>query len=295
MSYSAVRPRRSAFALALAPPLAVYSFVFIFPLCFSLFYAFTNWAGGAKFAFVGLENFRQFLSDGDFALSFKNTLVITVINVVGQVGLGLLIAVMLTTAYVRSSGIHRTLIFLPVIISPVVVSLIWTIIYDSRSGMLNLLLRALGVTGKLPIWLGDPDIVLFSVSIPVVWQYIGLYMVILLGALESIPKEVLESAMIDGASGLQRGTHIMIPMIWPTFKVAVMICVSGTLKIFDHIYVLTGGGPGKSSMTMTQYNYITSFNMMRFGYGSVVSIGIIVIILAITGTVMKLMGGKRYE
>lgn len=295
MSASIIRPKPLVLFIAIAPALIVFSFVFFFPLLFSVFYSFTNWTGGRSFSFIGAANFARFIRDQDFFNAFRNTLVITGLNVVGQVGIGLLVAILLANLYVEFSGLHRSLIFFPVIVSPVVVSIIWLIIYDSRNGLLNVLLRMLGIPGPFPVWLGDPSIVLFSVSVPVVWQYIGLYMVILLGALESIPKEVLESAMIDGASGLQRSLRIMVPMIYPTFKVAVMICVSGTLKIFDHIFVLTGGGPGKSSMTMTQYNYVTSFNMMQLGYGSVVSIGIIVIILGITVAVISAMGGKRYE
>jgi raffinose/stachyose/melibiose transport system permease protein len=285
--------RRSLFA-AIGPTVLVFSFVFVFPLVFSIRYSLFNWSGGATETFVGLGNYAAFFRDASFWASCLNTVFITAIIVIGQVGIGLVVSVMLTLSFVRLVGFHRTTIFLPVVISPIVVGLIWSMIYNSRKGMLNLLLRSIGFT-KLPLWLDDPSIVLLSVSVPVIWQYIGLYMVMFLGALQSIPKEIIESARLDGANGAQTMARIMLPMIYPTFKVGVMLCVSGTLKIFDHIFVLTNGGPGEASMTMSLYNYNVSFNMMRFSYGSTVSIGMIVITLLITLATMRSLGGKQYE
>ncbi len=287
-------PDRKSLCVAIIPTLIAFSFIFVFPLLFSIRYSLYNWNGGATESFVGLKNYVDFFRDGSFWLACGNTVFITAMIVVGQVGIGLVVAVILTLNFVRLVGFHRTVLFLPVVLSPVVVGLIWTMIYNSRKGLLNLALRAIGLK-TIPLWLDDPSIVLFSVSAPVIWQYIGLYMVMLLGALQSIPQSILESAVLDGANGAQTMFKIMLPMIYPTFKVAVMLCVSGTLKIFDHIFVLTGGGPGESSMTMSLYNYNVSFNMMRFSYGATVSIGMIAITLAITLLTMKAMGGKRYE
>ena len=280
--------------MAIGPTLLLFAFVFVFPLIFSIRYSFFNWSGGSAEDFVGLANYAAFFRDASFWSSCLNTVAITAIIVVGQVGIGLVVAVVLTLSFVKLVGFHRTTLFLPVVLSPVVVGLIWSMIYNSRKGLLNLILRSVGFT-KFPLWLDDPSIVLYSVSAPVIWQYIGLYMVMFLGALQSIPKEVIESARLDGANGARTMFKIMIPMIYPTFKVGVMLCVSGTLKIFDHIFVLTNGGPGEASMTMSLYNYNVSFNMMRFSYGSTVSVGMIVITLLITLLTMRALGGKQYE
>ena len=280
--------------LALLPTLIVFSFIFVFPLFFSIKLSFFNWKGGVTSDFIGFANFKALFFDFNFWNSFKNTFSITVVVVIGQVGLGLVTAVLLVTKYVAWRGAHRTLIFLPVVLSPVVVGLIWSIIYNKRNGILDLLLGRLGFA-DLPLWLDDPSLVLLTVSIPVIWQFIGLYMIMFLGALESIPKSIIESAELDGTNGVQRALLIMLPMIYPTFKVAMMLCVSGTLKIFDQIYVLTNGGPGQSSMTMSLFNYRVSFDMMRFSYGSSVSIVMIIITLLITGFTLKTLGGRRYE
>ena len=287
-------PGKPQLMLALGPTLLLFSFIFVFPTFFSVFYSLHNWTGGSSLKFVGLSNFVRFLHDESFWTSFIQTLQIVVIAGTGQVGFGLLVAVVLVLGYVNFVSTHRTVIFLPVVLSPVVVGLIWSMIYNSRQGLFKLLFTSLGIE-DMPLWLGDPEWVIFSVSLPVVWQYTGLYMVMLLGALMNIPKSILESATIDGASGSRKLFGIMLPMIYPTFKVAVMLSVSGTLKIFDHIYVLTAGGPGESSMTMSMYNYIVSFNMMQFSYGSAISIGMIVITMTITLISIKAMGGKRYD
>jgi raffinose/stachyose/melibiose transport system permease protein len=280
--------------LALLPTLIVFSFIFVFPVFFSIKLSFFNWKGGVSSEFVGLANFGKLFTDSNFWNSFKNTFLITVQVVIGQVGLGLVMAVLLVTNYVAWRGVHRTLIFLPVVLSPVVVGLIWSIIYNKRNGILNLLLNLIGFN-NLPLWLDDPSLVLFTVSIPVIWQFIGLYMIMLLAALESIPKSILESAELDGTNRFQRTIHIMLPMVYPTFKVAITLCVSGTLKIFDQIYVLTNGGPGQSSMTMSLFNYRISFDMMQFSYGSSISVVMIIITLLITGLTLKTLGGRRYE
>ena len=294
MQRSLGKPKTSDLLLANGFTLLLFSFVFVFPLFFSIRYSFFDWTGGRTENFIGLGNYARFFRDSSFWNSFAHTLLITAMVAVGQVGIGLVVSVILTLKFVKLLDFHRTVFFLPVVLSPVVVGLIWSMIYNSRQGLLNILLRALGVESP-PLWLDDPSWVLVSVSLPVIWQYFGLYMVMLLGALQNIPGSVLESATIDGANGWQQMTRIMIPSIYPTFKVAVMLCVSGTLKIFDHIYVLTKGGPGETSMTMSLYNYTVSFDMMQFSYGSAVSLGMIVITLAITFLTLKGMGGKRYE
>jgi raffinose/stachyose/melibiose transport system permease protein len=281
--------------VGILPAFIIYSFVIVFSLGFSLYFSTTDWMGGRSYEFIGLQNYARLLNDPDFWLSVRNTLVITLLNVVGQVGLGFFFAIVLANRFVRAPKAHQTLIFFPVVLSPIVVGLIWRLIYNSRSGLLNLLLRSVGLGDYIMLWLDDPSIVLIAVSIPVIWQFAGLYLVILLGAIHTIPKSVIESSLIDGATPVQQTFRIVLPMIYPTFKVAMMICVAGTMRIFDHIFVTTGGGPGKSSMTMTMYNYNVSFTLMRFAYGATMAIGIMIIIFGVTGLTTRALGGKRYE
>lgn len=290
-------PRSRVLVTAFLPVLLLYSFIFIFPVLFSLQYSFLNWVGGSRKDFVGWENFSTLFQDKGFGASVANTLKITFIVTLGQVGLGLIVAILLVSRYVALPSLHRTVIFLPVVISPVVTGLIWSLIYNHRYGIITVILKGLFSLelSQIPLWLDNPSIVLYSVCVPVIWQYVGLYMIMLLGALESIPKSIIESAQIDGANQFQLSFSVMIPAIYPTFKVAVILCVSGTMKIFDHIFVLTGGGPAEKTMTMSLYNYRQSFQMMKFSYGSAMALIMIIISLAVTGFTLKAMGGRRYE
>lgn len=185
--------------------------------------------------------------------------------------------------------------YLPSIIAPVVIGLLWQIIYNQQYGLLNQILKALGLEHLIQPWLDDPKIALFSVCIPVIWQFVGYYLVIMMGAVATIPKDVLEVAEIDGASGFQRTIYITIPMIWNTLKICLMMCIAGSLKAFDHIMVMTGGGPGRATTVVSLYNYETSFTQMKLGYANAMAVVILVISMAITIGAKVLMGGKKHD
>jgi raffinose/stachyose/melibiose transport system permease protein len=281
--------------LFLTVPVGIYFFIAFVPVVISLYYSLFDWMGGPKMHFVGLDNYLTLIKDDYFWLSLKNTLIITVLCVIGQVGFSLVLALLFTMKWLKLKGFHRTVIFFPVVLSPVVIGILWQLIYNYDMGLLNTFLSFAGLDSWVKPWLDDPKWILLMVSIPVMWQFIGLYLLIFMGAIESIPKDILEVAEIDGADGFKRSFYITLPMIYNTFKIAVMICLAGTMKIFDHIYVMTGGGPGKSSLVMVQYAYDTSFDMLKLSYGSTIAMGLLVITLVITLASRFLMGGARYE
>jgi raffinose/stachyose/melibiose transport system permease protein len=141
------------------------------------------------------------------------------------------------------------------------------------------------------VWLNNSDLVMTLVSIPLIWQYIGYYMLILLSATSSIDKEIFESAELDGANAVQRSIHIVLPMIKSTIIVCLVLCVSGNMKVFDNIFVMTAGGPGNDSMVMAMYGYKISFIQQNMGYGSAISVGIFVLGLLVIGA-MQLFSNK---
>lgn len=130
--------------------------------------------------------------------------------------------------------------------SALVVGYVWRFIYNSNYGLLNMFLNFIGKPEWIRLWLDDQSIVLRSVSVPVVWQYIGLYMVILMSAISAIPQDIFECAEIDGATGFKKSIYITLPMIWNSLKVCIILCAGGTMKIYDHLVALTNGGAGKS-------------------------------------------------
>jgi raffinose/stachyose/melibiose transport system permease protein len=295
MNSKLLRPKKLHFVGYLAPAILVYGFIVVVPVIMALIYSFYNWSGGPKMSFIGLQNYINLIKDGTFWFSFRNNLIITLICVIGQIGVAFVITGLMMSRLLKLKEFHRTVIFIPVVISAVVVGFIWNMIYNKDYGFLNYILKLLNLESWIKPWLDDPRYVIYSVSIPVVWQFIGLYLIIFMSAVQGIPKEVFESAEIDGASGIKRAFYITIPLLYDTLKVAVMLCIAGNMKIFDSIYVMTGGGPGKYSTVMAQYAYDSSFIMFKFGYGSTVSIGIMILSLTLILLSRKLMGGKRFE
>lgn len=276
-------------------PVAIYVFIMIIPTFVALFYSFFKWSGGPRKKFIGFENYIRLFQDQVFWDSLGNTLIFTLIMVIGQIRIAFLFTMFFTMKWLKWVEFHRRVMYLPSIIAPVVIGLLWQIIYNQQYGLLNQILKALGLEHLIQPWLDDPKIALFSVCIPVIWQFVGYYLVIMMGAVATIPKDVLEVAEIDGASGFQRTIYITIPMIWNTLKICLMMCIAGSLKAFDHIMVMTGGGPGRATTVVSLYNYETSFTQMKLGYANAMAVVILVISMAITIGAKVLMGGKKHD
>lgn len=213
-------------------------------------------------------------------------------GIAGQIPLGLLLALLLNRG-LKGSSFFRTIGFLPVVISSVMVSLIWGMVYNTEYGMLNNLLGVLGLESWQQNWLGDPFWSMISISIAYIWQNCGLYMIILLAALQNIPDEVNEAAALDGATGLSRIMRITIPMIRGTLLVSVVYSISNSFRVFDLIQIMTGGGPAHATEVMTVYMYNNSFMNMRFGYGSAVSVLILLFSLIVITIVNRLAREKE--
>ena len=274
-------------------PFLMFLYILILPLGTSIYYSLTSWKGVGTPKFIWFDNYSKLWTDKNFWLVVKNTLVYSLYCTLGQVGIALIVSLLLTGKDLRLKSFHRAVIFFPVVMAPVVVGFVWKLAYNTNYGFINVILNSMGLSSWIRPWLDDPNSILTFVSIPVIWQYIGLYMVILLSAITSIPEEVLECGELDGANGLKRTYYITLPMIWDTLKIVIILVASGTMKIYDHIYVLTGGGPGRSSMSMAVYAYQNTFKFGYFGYGASIAVIILVISLLIGLIIQVLMGRKN--
>lgn len=276
----------------LLPGVLIFLFVAVIPMALALYYSFHKWSLGGNITFTGLDNFIRLAQDGNFWHAFKNNLIIIVLSILGQVGLAFVISLLLTSKWTKWKEFHRTVIFVPMVLSPVVIGFLWSLIYNQNNGLLNWLLSHLGLSSWIQSWLGDPNIVIYAISAPIIWQFIGLYLIIFMAAIQNIPNDLYEAAEIDGATGLKKSWHITLPLLSNTIKVAVMLCIAGNMKIFDQIYVMTGGGPGDSSNVMAMYAYDMSFNQFEFGYGTAISIGILILSLGLI-FISRLIGRER--
>ncbi|MFC6332773.1 carbohydrate ABC transporter permease [Paenibacillus septentrionalis] len=275
-----LRKTKLAIFIGLLPSLIIYIGVAIVPIILSLYYSLFNWDGISAKVFIGLDNFSEIFKDDIFWLSVKNNVIIMLTGLVGQLPLGLLLALLLNRG-LKGNGFFRTIGFLPVVISSVMVSLIWGMIYNTEYGFLNSILGVIGLESWQRNWLGDPDLSMLSISVAYIWQNCGLYMIIFLAALQNISSEVNEAAELDGATGLKKVFLITIPMIRATILVTVIYSISNSFRVFDLIQILTGGGPAHQTEVMTIYMYNNAFLSRQFGYGSAVSILILIFSLIV--------------
>lgn len=283
---NSIRPKNRIIFAYLFLPVVLFVFTVFVPLVAALFYSFYEWKGGPNKTFIGLSNYTQMFHDGTFWESFWHNIYLVVVCIIGQIGIAFIFVLMINSKLVKCKGIHRTFGFFPSTIAAVSVGFIWTMIYDQRRGILNWILMKFGAIDNMKdgkVWLNDPKLVMLLVSIPLIWQYIGYYMVIILSAVSSIDTEVLESAEIDGANGVQRARYIVLPLIKNTLLVCITLCIAGNMKAFDNIVAMTSGGPGYSSMVMALYGYKISFEQSNLGYGACISVGIFVLALAVIG------------
>ncbi|WP_078552568.1 carbohydrate ABC transporter permease [Bacillus alkalicellulosilyticus] len=274
--------------LGILPALIIYSVFSIVPIFISFYYSFMSWNGFSPMEFVGIRNYVAILQDNIFWLSVRNNVLVVVASVFGQLPIALGLALLLNRK-LKGAKFFRTIGFLPVVISTVVISITWRMIYNSEYGMLNNFLDTVGLGTLTQNWLGNPDYSMFAVCVVIIWQFVGLYLIIFLSALQTVPNEILEAAELDGASEWQKTIYITLPSMWNVILVCIVLCISGSLKTFDLIYVMTGGGPAHATEVMATYMYVETFQMLRYGFGSAISVLIFVFSLTLIGISMRLL------
>ena len=173
------------------------------------------------------------------------------------------------------------------LLASVAIAQLWMKIYNPSNGMLNIFLMKLGIENP-PAWLGDANLALYAIIVPTIWQYAGFYILIYYAALKNVPESLVEAARIDGASPFQIALKIKLPLIMNVVKVTIVLAAVGSLKYFDLIYIMTGGGPSGSSEVMASYMYNTAFNKFDFGYGSAIGFFLLVICLVATFIIQRL-------
>jgi len=278
----------------LAPSLLLTAVFLFFPAILEVYFSFTDWDGiSSSVGFVGFRNFRLMLQDDVFALALRNTVVFCLSTVVLQHLLSLCFAVLIHRK-VYFGNLHKALLFVPSILSTVVVSLAFSFILNPISGHWHELFSSFGFDSLSKInWLGDPSYGMAALVFVSVWQYTGYCMVIYMAALADIPKEMLEAGSIDGTNGWQQFWFIEFPSIAPAFTINTVLSVIGNLKAFELVFALTGGGPGNSTEVIATYIYRVGFTSGRMGYGTAVSLVLFIMISAISFIQIKLLRSRE--
>jgi ABC-type sugar transport system permease subunit len=267
----------------LALPLAVFCVLVVGPLLSSFYYSLTNWNGFSDdYSFVGLSNFARIRDDHLFSNAALNTLIWILAAIALPTLLGLGLALLLDSKVV-GARVFKSIFYLPICLSAVIVGQIWVWIYQPDWGLLNLLIsHASGSTHDFA-WLAKPNTALWSVIVAWSWQQTGLSMVVYLAGLTAIPGDLQEVCDIEGASRWQRIRFVILPLLTPSTVVAVALSVINSLKGFDILYIMTGGGPFNSSDTLAMHMYNESFKKYHMGYGSAISVVLFLIALAVIG------------
>ena len=289
--------KKRAILLYMLPALTLLTAFVFLPIVLNFIYALFRWSSfSTQWDFVGLANFARLLSDETVWVAFKNNLWYAVISLVFQVGGSMLIAALLEEKWMRrSQPFFRTVYFLPSMISLTVVGILWQTIYSPVFGIVNPLLEKLGLGMLATDWLGNTRTAVFSVIAVSQWQYFGYTMVLFLVAMHGVPADLYESAIIDGANSFQRFIHITIPNIREIILVNCMITIIGAFQVFDEIYIMTGGGPGRSSEVLGTYLFRTGFRNDEMGYASAIATMVFFVTFVFSVIQMRISGTGRRE
>jgi len=264
------------------PAFIIYATIMVFPLVFTLGLSFTKWKGYGPIEFVGLRNYVKLLSDPVFHIGLRNNILIVLISVFGQIPLGFLLAYMLHRRMVKGAKLFEIMIFLPITISSVIVAQLWNRVF-APVGILPTIVRQ--ITGNQDYIMKIFESKKFAfvpIMFVLLWQHTSLYMVIFLANLQRIPESIIEAAKIEGANEGTIFLKIIAPILAPVAFINSILAISGSFKSFDLIYSMTGGGPAHFTEVMAVYMYNTTFVFQNYGYGSAISIVIILfIVLAI--------------
>jgi ABC-type sugar transport systems, permease components len=289
------RAKKRSYLSFVLPAFVVFVGIMVFPVVFSLALSLTKWKGYGPIEFVGLQNFAAMFSDPVFLIGLRNNVLIVLISVFGQIPLGLLLAYMLHRSMVRGAKGFEMLIFLPITISSVIVAQLWNRVF-APVGILPTIIRRIT---------GDPDYVMkifesksfafVPIMFVLLWQHTSLYMVIFLANLQRIPSSVIEAAQMEGAGEGLVFRRIIVPILAPVAFINSILAISGSFKSFDLVYSMTGGGPAHYTEVMAVYMYNTTFVYQNYGYGSAISVVIILFIVAaimLTKLATKSMGAE---
>lgn len=258
--------RHRHFYLFISPFFVLFALFGLYPLVFSLLLSFARWDGLTEITWVGLGNFESLIHDEDFFTSLWNTFAIGVLYVPPMFLGAFLFASLLNASWLRFRGLFRAAFFMPVVTPMVVVAIVFILLYDLDTGLINFALEKCQVD-PVP-WLTSERWSKTAIAILLVWRWTGYNMVLMLAGLQGIPETYYEAARIEGAGPLARTWHITVPLMRPVFVFCAITSLIGTVYMFDEVFVLTAGGPGVSSTNFGLYLFNTSFTDFKFGYAS---------------------------
>ncbi len=277
--------------LFMLPAAALYGLFFVVPFARTLYGSLFDWNGIGTATFIGLRNYVQLASDSLFITGVLRVALWAALAVIFKVGIALVLAAMLRVP-MPFSRFFTGAFFVPVVISSAAISLLFTLLYDTDVGLVNVVLRGVGLGFLTHNWLGEQSTALLAVIAVPIWHTIGYFFIILLAAMQNISSEMYEAAKIDGAGARVTFFSITIPGVWPVLQICIVLAITAALKSFDYVFVMTKGGPGTATEVPATYMYKTIFVNLQFGYGTAMATTIFVLALGATLVFRRLTNFK---
>jgi ABC-type sugar transport system permease subunit len=281
-------PRVRLAVVFLTPALVLYLIFILIPLVQSVGLSLNDWDGvNPVKEFVGLANYAELFRDAIFGIAVRNTLIWVVVGTLGSLVIALLLA-LLAWGSGRGYYVFRTLYFMPQVLPAVVVGIVWGWIFNPNFGALNSLLGVLGLEHLQRGWLGEPGIAVWAILVASIWASVGLSFVIFSAALNNVSTELLHAARVDGANGLQRFRHVIIPQLAHAVTLVTSLLLIHNFQAFDMVWMMTRGGPQNSTQLIATYTYQNAFADSRVGYGAAQSVVLTLICLLVTVVFVRL-------
>ncbi len=281
--------------LFLLPALLIYLIFAVIPFFQSFLLSFQEWNGFSAKTFVGLQNYIDALRDKTFLLAIRNSVYLGVVSSVISVVIGVLCAWYLLYVGRRWGGFFRTILFSPSMIPSVITALIFAFVFEPEIGILNSMLRAVGLDSLTHAWLTNKGTALNCILFVSAWKQVGLTMVLCFAGMQGVDQSLIESSRLDGATDFQIFKRIILPLIAPFVQLSAIFALMSGLKIYDTVVALTNGGPAKSTVVMPLWILQNSFSFNEYGYGSAMSMIFVLVVLAGMIVVKRIVRSDRYE
>ena len=275
---------KKSIAVFVLPAFIIYAIFVLVPIGYNIYVSFLQTELMIPSKFVGVKNYINLFKDKTFTGALRNNILMVIGSLIAHLPLALLFGNILFQK-IKGSHFFQTVFFLPSVICGVAVGLTWTFVYNSEFGLINKFLEIIGLESLQHVWLADKNLALFCIVIVVMWQFVGYHMVIQIAAMKNIPLSYYEAAEIDGASKWVQFKSITFPLIKPILKIDAVLIITGSLKYYDLVAVMTGGGPNHATELMSTYMFYQGFRTLKYGYSA--AIGVILLVLCMCSVLLS--------
>ena len=286
---------KKAIIIFMAPALILFTFILFIPICQSVYYSFCDYNALTPAKWVGLKNYQGLLGDKTLKIALKNSVFFLIYSCVTQLIMGLFLAALLTNID-KGRNLFKNIIYLPCVLSSAALGLLWMFIFSPKLGI-NQLLQKLGMEG--PLWLMDTKgfiiLPMWVIAFVALWQYVGQSMMLYMAQISGISKSLYEASYIDGCSKAKSFRYITLPLVRPMVATAMSLNAIGSLKFFDMIFNMTEGGPNHKTEVLATHLYQQGFKYFKYGYASAIGVLLLVLCLAVTLFINKVVKTEPYE